>query len=237
MSLVFNMVGGAGGSAELPAIYASYPEGSVCTCSNGTKTYTAKDTSGYWLFAGLDIGTWTVTATDPTDPTKTDSDTVEILTEGQSVSVTLSYALWLFKEGDQFDDVTGGWNANGYSTGVSNLTVYQATINNGAIELFGAGPGYVMSGTQKAIDLTKFDTLKIRRKVISTYSGVFGLSFQLTTNKILNQAVLTYNATDNIGTEIVDSIDISALTGPYYFSVRAEANAACDGYVYETWLE
>lgn len=92
MSLVFNMVGGGGGSAELPAIYATYPEGSVCTCSKDGKTYTAKDTSGYWLFAGLEVGTWTLTISDPSGTYEGSSATVIITDANEIVNTTLKFA-------------------------------------------------------------------------------------------------------------------------------------------------
>ncbi len=150
MSLVFNMVGGAGGSAELPAIYVTYPEGSVCTCSNGTKTYTAKDTSGYWLFAGLDIATWIVTATDGTE---TASETVEITSEGQNVSVVLSYVFYLYNNGNQYTGITGGWKEHDQTSG-------NATIVTDDSITFMSTSGRTGAITSNAVDLTGYSNLK-----------------------------------------------------------------------------
>lgn len=95
-----------GSSGKLFAVIAvTYPEGSICTCSNGTKTLKARDTSGKALF-NVQKGTWTVSCTDGTN-TKTVS--VEITTAGQSVSVTLSYQLLLYEAGNEYADITGGW--------------------------------------------------------------------------------------------------------------------------------
>lgn len=77
-------LGGGSGSGKLPAIYATYPEGAVCTCNNGSKTYTAKDTSGYWLFAGLEVGTWTLTISDPTG-TYEDRTATAIITDATAI--------------------------------------------------------------------------------------------------------------------------------------------------------
>lgn len=94
MSLVFNMVGGGsgGGSDTYAFIIVTYPAGSTCTASNGTKTLTAPDTSGSVVF---DIPTpsstpesWTVTATDGVNMV---TETVSITYDGQSVSVNLGY--------------------------------------------------------------------------------------------------------------------------------------------------
>lgn len=85
--MIFNMVGGGGG--KLFAIIAvTYPEGSICTCVSGTKTLKAKDTSGSYTFTVPNTGTWTISATNGDKETST---TVEITTEGQVVSVELSF--------------------------------------------------------------------------------------------------------------------------------------------------
>ena len=45
--------GSGGGIGEITsAIAVTYPAGSTCTATNGTKILTAKDTSGFALFCG-----------------------------------------------------------------------------------------------------------------------------------------------------------------------------------------
>ena len=80
---------GQGGVSEAYAVIAvTYPEGSTCSCSNGEKTFVAKDTSGRWLFLLPSGGEWTVSSTDGTD---TAEKTVEITSDGQTESVELSF--------------------------------------------------------------------------------------------------------------------------------------------------
>ena len=104
--------------ARLRSVIAvTYPEGSVCTCSNGTKTLKAKDTSGKALFNVPSAGTWTVSCT---DGSKEKSVDVTITAAGQVESVNLSYALYLYNYGDKCEAVTGGWEQyryNGYGEG------------------------------------------------------------------------------------------------------------------------
>lgn len=52
---------GGGGSLK-SAIIVSAPTGSTVTCSNGALTKTTQEQDGTWIFRGLDLGTWTVTA-------------------------------------------------------------------------------------------------------------------------------------------------------------------------------
>ena len=82
-----------GGAKAFAVIGVSYPEGSTCTCTDGTKTLKLKDTSGQGIFLIPYAATWTVTCT---DGTKTKSESVEITIEGQSEKIVLRYQLVLF---------------------------------------------------------------------------------------------------------------------------------------------
>lgn len=91
--MIYVVGGGSGGSADVFAfIIATYPSGSTCTASNGTKTLTASDTSGSYVFQiptpSATPETWTVSCTDGVE---TASTTVSISTKGQSTSIELSY--------------------------------------------------------------------------------------------------------------------------------------------------
>ncbi len=107
--MIFNMVGGGGGTTLFAAIGVTYPAGSTLTCTNGSKTLQAKNTSGQWVFSipkpNTLPETWTVTAT---NGSKTKNQSVSITKEGQFESVTLSYALILFDGADN-TSLTGGW--------------------------------------------------------------------------------------------------------------------------------
>lgn len=82
-----------GGTKLFAAIGVTYPAGSVVTCTNGTKTLTAKNTSGQWVFAIPEAGTWTVKATSGSN---TKSQSVSITSEGQFEQIALSFELVLF---------------------------------------------------------------------------------------------------------------------------------------------
>lgn len=86
--MIFNLTSGGGANSAFANICVEYPAGSTCTCSNGTRTYTARDTLGYAIFGISSAGTWTVTATNGTDTT---SEEVTIETEGTFKVVELAY--------------------------------------------------------------------------------------------------------------------------------------------------
>ena len=98
-------------------INITYPAGSTCTCSDGTTTLSAPDTSGTWACIVPNAGTWTAAATDGVENT---SESVSITTDGQIVAIELSYLLWLYKSGNTYNAVTGGWSVSKHpSTGGS----------------------------------------------------------------------------------------------------------------------
>ena len=114
------------GIITVAAVYAvigvTYPAGSTCTCTNGSKTLTAKDTSGKALFVIPYAGTWTVKAV---NGSKSKSKAVSITAEGQVEVVTLIFETILWEAGaDQNIPITGGFdlNSSSYVT-VGNSTV------------------------------------------------------------------------------------------------------------------
>lgn len=66
----------------------TYPAGSVCTVSNGSKTYTAPDTNGAWYCILNYPGTWIISCSDGFD---TSSTAVSIVYDGQVISAVVSY--------------------------------------------------------------------------------------------------------------------------------------------------
>ena len=83
-------------SKPYAVIGVTYPSGSTCTCTNGNKTLTAKDTTGKAIFVIPYAGTWTVKAV---SGSKSTSKTVSITAEGQVETVELEYRLDIFKAG------------------------------------------------------------------------------------------------------------------------------------------
>lgn len=182
-------------------IAVTYPAGSTCTCTNGSTTLTASGTSGSYTFTVPRAGTWTVKAV---QGSKSTSKNVTITSNGQSVSVTLSYILVLFDAsagGDQ-TAVTGGWTTPNYTS-----------ISEKAVSA--SGSGYAGGGTnttKKAIDITPYKTLK----AIGTVSGVnsiigVGGSWGLTGSA---------NQSPQNGTNKEYSIDISAVNGEHTVYLR-----------------
>lgn len=175
-------------------INITYPAGSTCTCSDGTTTLSAPDTSGTWACIVPNAGTWTVTSTSGTE---TDSKAVTITTDGQSTSVELSYALFLFKPNAPSDIIAGEWEMPVNSTVTAEAELTVESVNN-----FN-GDRTRSARTKGQIDLTEYSTLQAtckasggRNTKLEVYSGSSTV------------------ASTAIGTDLTTvTVDISALSG------------------------
>lgn len=127
-----------GSSAKVYAVIGvTYPTGSTCTCTDGVKTLTAKDTTGKAMFIIPSAGTWTVTAV---SGSKSKSKAVSITAEGQVETVTLMFETILWEAGsDQNTSLTGGFGTNNASY-ASYVTVGDSTVTiTGNRTYFGEG--------------------------------------------------------------------------------------------------
>lgn len=227
---ILGVSGTASGDAYA-VIAVTYPAGSVCTCTDGSKTLKLKDTSGQGFFLIPYAGTWTVTAT---DGTYTKSESVEITSEGQSESVVLSYTLYLIKDGvlqngTEFTrQLRSGQTINqspqvGYyrfqtpsnlSCGVASSSTFDLT-EFGALNAILSASGANSYGTRIAI---------INGAGYSTEASMFDNAFPF--------------AKMNGDSKQTISCDISALSGGNYVGILLgtdTGSTAAD--VYDLWLE
>lgn len=196
-------------------INITYPAGSTCTCSDGTTTLSAPDTSGTWACAVPNAGTWTVNST---NGDKSKSADVVITANGQSESVTLLYITYLFKDGETYDSLTGGW---------------QGTVNTEkqALQLTASAGKTASVWTQNKVDLTDYSSVSVKSD-----SNVFiGLSI-IIASAIGSTSGQVATAQIN-GSESELSLDISAITGEYFVWLSAYSEKGSTRYVYEVSLE
>ena len=148
----------------MATISVTYPEGSICTCSDGATTLTAPDTSGSHTFTVNSAGDWTVTITDG-EETKT--ETVTITEDGQSESITIGYELWVF-DGANGVDNTGGFTVT--TTGQSSYTVSD-TIYVNAYGQGGTYEGTITMVTKETYDLSGYSLLEVDVSAWNRYAG------------------------------------------------------------------
>lgn len=209
-------------------IGVTYPSGSVCTCTNGTLTLTAKDTSGKAIFVIPSAGTWTVTAV---SGDKTASKAVSITAEGQVETVTLAYELYIFKSGS---GLTSGYSIKNPT---SEPTVSSDTISWEGDDQYGGISMYITP----AVALKDYTKLCVDFECSYNWGGNYGMGFGVGTDAasasmITNTkwtAKVTSTARGKIDRNTVQC-DISALTDSEYIKIVGSYSA---GKVYNIWLE
>ena len=220
-----------GGRTEnlFAAIGVTYPAGSTLTCTNGSKTFKSKTTTGQWVFAIPEAGTWTVTATDGTN---TKSQSVSITSEGQFESVVLSYRYYLFKSGS---GVADGLTFNQCITSVGGTpgTVTDEKIIWSTAKAFGNQIYFTPT-----IDISKYKKLVFdlictdRWSTDYTASVGVGNTAPSGQSNEGNWSAKTSGIYNTTRTEV--SVDVSSVSGTQYVKLCANA---ITGEVYNIWLE
>lgn len=202
MSSCFITRRGGGISKAYAVIGVTYPTGSTCTCTDGVKTLSLKNTSGQGIFIIPYAATWTVTATNGTN---TKSQSVEITTEGQSVSVTLSYGLFLFDGGDN-TGVTGGWTYTITDTGFGGSFAREDNLTVDTTLYWLPGRKWNTEGTNQK---NRSGYAHTKNKIdVTNYNAIIAVSNYAEGHLTVGNASVALA----VGTI---SLDISALTGSY----------------------
>jgi hypothetical protein len=196
-------------------INVTYPAGSTCTCSDGTTTLTAPNTSGSWTCIVYNAGTWTVSST---DGDKSKSADVVITTDGQTESVTLQYITYLFKDGETYDSLTGGWNG---------------TVNaeKQAFQLYAAAGKTASVWTKSKVDMTDYSTISVK-----TDANVHNVSLSLIIEDSIAASKPVAKAELNTASDEV-SLDISNITGSHFIRLYSYSEKGGSRYVYEVSMQ
>lgn len=205
-------------------IAVSYPAGSVCTCSNGTKTLKAKDTGGQALF-NVSIGTWTVSCT---DGSRTKSTQVSITAEGQNVSVVLEYEFYIFKSGAGLQ--------NGFKvTKVNGCSNYNPSDKT---KITMSGSDHNVISFSPSVNLSKYSTIVFDIQNIE--SNQYGILCGVSSNSTSWNATDPYAGFDS-WVRLLDStsrktlkLNIASISTAKYIKIHEILNS---GYVYNVYLE
>lgn len=198
-------------------INITYPAGSTCTCSDGTTTFTAPDTSGTWACIVPKAGTWTVTCT---DGSKSKSEDVSITADGQSTSVRLYYVLYLYNNG-AFDDADGGLMQagvyyDGKQPGQCVITTNESYVTIGSMVGLTA-----LAYFPKKYDLTDFKTLYFNGSFVNNDPGYLG-KYSIGVWKALPTSDARVEASaimDGQMAEDTYALDVSSCTGEHYVGI------------------
>lgn len=216
-----------GSSAKVYAVIGvTYPTGSTCTCTDGVKTLTAKDTTGKVLFVIPSAGTWTVKAV---SGSKSTSKTVSITAEGQVETVVLTYEFFIFKNGS---GLTSGYSVAGSGGNVSKNSIsWSGSSSDGGISVY----------IKPAVALNDYSKLCVDFECSYNWGGDYGMGFGVGTDAAAATTINNTNWTAKVTSTAQGAIarntvqcDISALMDSEYIKIVGSYSA---GKVYNIWLE
>lgn len=212
-----------GGSDPLKNAYAiimvTFPAGATCTCSNGTKTYTAGNTYGGWAFGVNAAGDWTITIT---QGVKTRSQTVAVEEQYQVININMLFGIILFDNGDLGE-------SGGFTAGSVGAQSYDFSVHAGYTYEEG------VAHSVKAVDVTPYTTLTVdMEKSANTYNdeGAWGASWI----GLAQTQGWNFAASIRVDPKARNTytVDISNLSGLHYFMIKNSGtyNGWLTSYIY-----
>ena len=215
-------------------ISITYPANSNCVVTNSSGQTVASDTNTgtsakTWTATVNATGTYTVTATATDGSGKSKSQSVSITTDGQSESVTLNYSLLLYSPTGDWESYVGGYASNDQASvsESNNQLVFLLKQNP-----YGENAVYnIEVYTNNPVDLTEYATatIALRTEHFNGYVSNLYIGFSKSqTGSLLAKYSLGDSTPDNANNlSKTITIDVSSLSGSYYFGVRG--NAGLDG--------
>lgn len=207
-------------------IAVTYPSGSTCTCTNGTRTFPAKGDTGSFLFLIPEDGTWRVSCTDDDHPDGVYQD-VDITAKYQAKTVTLAYELILFDGGAKVP-----WFVESPTPGTSVGSTIEAHGESGPVV---DGTGSVCTDDKISIPENTYSHLCI---VTSSDRGHFGLASSRSKD---GQGAPSFesivSSSDVSGAPGTYKLDISDISGEFYVTVYMDGNSTNVMSVSKVWLE
>lgn len=210
--MILNKYYGRKSAGETASIKVYAPSNRLVSATKGEKVREGVYDTDHFLISNIDeYGDWDVSIETP--------------------------RLYLYKDGDECVDVTGGWFNNTsatYGSMVSNNATYQPTKNptDLAFNTYYIN-GNTMQCTNK-IDLTNYNKIFILGKSTGNTEATAMpiLSLSDNANTLVDSGQTSYSGTN---VEKVNEFDISAVTGEKYVSLFAYSGRV--GNVYKVWLE
>jgi hypothetical protein len=201
---------GASGGLK-PELTVTAPFGStIDLLQNGiivdTYTLSADETEHTFM---VKVGTYTVRGTLGAAVKETE---VVIDTVGQ-YEVTIEYTRWLYKDGEEYTDLTGGYSAY---TIVSDTGYSQGTVQKKATSLYCATSGMTQSAiaSNGAVDFTGYTTINFE---LSAYKKSYSTVAFVCKGRSAYPNSIADGFRQGITAAGVTSYDISAYDCPMYF--------------------
>ena len=152
-----------------------------------------------------------------------------------TINAKTAEGLYLYKDGNKYEDITGGWQLTKDSNSSSDITSYNYMLMHSE-EVRNRGSAL---STKKAVNLTGYSKLKmlVNQKKIGTYNYFrIGVKSTPITGVAYNafSSGETSKVFQNNGNNIIIELDISNLNGNYYIGADCDTTRV---EIHSIWLE
>ena len=145
--------------------------------------------------------------------------------------------LWLYRSGDECEDITGGWGTDGWTSTESGWSI-GASVTKNADNMYTKAPGnqrYCVGAMTTPVDLTGYSKLCMD---VQTGSATWSLELLVTGSKDYNGANGFLYEDKSAATRTVVTADISSINQEAYIAFASGGNNASRcAYIYNIWLE
>lgn len=217
-------------------IRVTYPSGSVCTCTNGSSTLTAKTTTGEYIFSIPTAGSWQVSCT---NGNHTATSGWYAINKNSYIIVTLSYELYMIQDGSS-TSAFNSWVRSGYTSGT---WTEGSSDDDGNCWLFGTASVTNSVGDMYYASKITFPTAyqylimdcKARGYVRTAYSTPgFGVFEEPTTaaskyGTFVAATMLRSTSSTSYNSRTTYSLDISNISGDYYVGCQIVGSTSYSG--------
>ncbi len=197
-------------------IQIAYPAGLACTVTHGSTTLNAPDTSGTWDCVVTEAGEWTV---------KLSTGFAEKVTVGASGESHTVNKWYVYKNGDQYTDLTGGWVKQ---SGTASITFGDNMITIDSKTSTNQPKGKVH--TTNSLNLSGFTGLKANI-TIKQYNATVSSASAGVHNSSGKDLASTSTKSDAIVSVDISSIESLSEIHPFFYENAAKAS------LLQMWLE
>lgn len=197
-------------------INIAYPAGLVCTVTKGSITLNAPDTSGTWDCVVTEAGQWTV---------KLSTGFAEKVTVGASGESHTVNKWYVYKDGDQRTELTGGWVKQ---SGTASITFEDNMITIDSKTSTNQPKGKVH--TTNSLNLSGFTNLKANI-TIKQYNATVSSASAGVHNSSEKDLASTSTKSNAIVSVDISSIESLSEIHPFFYESAAKAN------LLQMWLE
>lgn len=199
-------------------------------------TYTLGENEDEHTFT-VGLGTYTVRGTlgGQTNSVEAVIDVV------RQYTVPIYYTLWLYRAGDECEDVTGGWGRDGwYSEPGGYATASGVKKEASAIYLTGTNSQYTVVAPNNMIDFTYYSKLYLEVSTVSTYQSYSPGWIALNPDKYHSSPDVPGMVCDKgfplSGSDTIVA-DIVNVIGSAYLEIVINGNTNYKARVHNVWLE